>query len=45
VEKRTAKVERWRTSDQKQRWAATTLLDMVPRLRRTTGFRAWHLLR
>jgi len=34
VEQRTGKVDRWRTSDQKQRWLASALLDIEPRLRR-----------
>jgi hypothetical protein len=45
VEQRTAKVDHWRTSDQKQRWLAAALLDIEPRLRRITGFRALPLLR
>jgi len=45
VEQRVAKVDRWRTSDQKQRWLAAALLDIEPRLRRITGFRALPLLR
>jgi transposase-like protein len=39
VERRTRKVSRWRTSDQKQRWVATALLDLEPRLRRVKGYR------
>ena len=34
---RTDKVDRWRNSDQKQRWLATALLDIEPRLRRVHG--------
>src|SRR4030095_14506176 len=34
VEDRTARVDHWRNSEQKQRWLATALLDMEPRLRR-----------
>ena len=45
VEPRVAKVDRWRTSDQKQRWLAAALLDIEPRLRRLKGFRALPLLR
>ncbi len=45
VEQRTAKVDHWRTSDQKQRWLAAALLDIEPRLRRVKGFRALPLLR
>ncbi len=39
VEQRTGKVDRWTTSDQKQRWLATALLDIEPRLRRVRGYR------
>jgi putative transposase len=39
VEDRTAKVDHWRTSDQKQRWCAATLLQLEPRLRKVKGFR------
>lgn len=42
---RTDKVDRWRTSDQKQRWLAAALLDIEPRLHRIKGFRALPLLR
>ncbi len=42
---RTDKVDRWRTSDQKQRWLAAALLDIEPRLRRIRGFRALPVLR
>jgi transposase-like protein len=45
VGQRTARVDRWRTSDQKQRWLAAALLDIEPRLRRIKGFRALRLLR
>lgn len=45
VEQRTARVDHWRTSDQKQRWLAAALLDIEPRLRRIKGFRALPLLR
>ena len=38
----TDKVDRWRTSDQKQRWVASALLAIEPRLRRIKGYR--HLL-
>lgn len=36
---RTDKADRWRSSDQKQRWVATALLDIEPRLRRIKGYR------
>jgi transposase-like protein len=45
IEQRTAKVDHWRSSDQKQRWLAAALLDIEPRLRRIKGFRALPLLR
>jgi transposase-like protein len=45
VGQRTDKIDRWRTSDQKQRWVATALLDIEPRLRRIKGYRHLPLLR
>jgi len=45
VEQRTGRVDRWRTSDQKQRWLATALLDIELRLRRIRGYRALPKLR
>jgi len=45
VAQRVAKVDHWRSSDQKQRWLAAALLDIEPRLRRIKGFRALPLLR
>jgi transposase-like protein len=45
VEDRTARVDHWRNSDQKQRWLATALLDLEPRLRRIKNFRSLPLLR
>ena len=45
VAQRVGKVDRWRSSDQKQRWLAAALLDIEPRLRRIKGFRALPLLR
>lgn len=35
----TDRVDRWRTSDQKQRWVASALLAIEPRLRRIKGSR------
>ena len=35
----TDKVDHWRTSDQKQRWVASALLLIEPRLRRINGYR------
>lgn len=45
VEARTAKVDRWMNSDQKQRRVATALLDLEPSLRKLKGYRALPLLR
>jgi len=45
IEQRVARVDHWRTSDQKQRWLAAALLDIEPRLRRIKGFRALPSLR
>ncbi len=45
VESRTAKVDHWKNSEQKQRWLATALLDLEPRLRRIKNYRALPLLR
>jgi transposase-like protein len=39
VEHRTAKVDHWRTSEQKQRWCAAALLLIEPRLRKVKGCR------
>lgn len=39
VGQRTDKVDRWIHSEQKQRWVATALLDIEPRLRRIRGYR------
>ena len=35
----TNKVDHWRTSDQKQRWVASALSLIEPRLRRIKGYR------
>lgn len=40
VEHRMGSVDRWRDSNQKQRWRAATLLDIEPRLRRVRGYHA-----
>ena len=45
VEQHVGKVDRWTTSDQKQRWLAATLLEIEPRLRRLRGYRALPQLR
>ena len=39
VEERCAKVDRWQNSSQRQRWLATALLDVEPRLRKIKGYR------
>ncbi len=39
VEERCAKVDHWTNSNQRQRWLATALLDIEPRLRRVKGYR------
>ncbi|MDR7475774.1 MAG: transposase, partial [Armatimonadota bacterium] len=44
-EQRTGKVDYWKTSDHKQRWRATALLDIEPRLRWMRGYRALPKLR
>ena len=39
VEERCAKVDHWKTSNQRQRWLATALADIEPRLRKVVGYR------
>ncbi len=39
VEERCGKVDRWTNSKQRQRWLATALLDIEPRLRKVKGYR------
>jgi len=43
VEERCSKVDAWKNSSQKQRWLATALLEIEPRLRRVMGHR--HLVK
>ena len=43
VEERCGKVDAWKNSNQRQRWLATDLLDIAPRLHWVRGYR--HLLR
>ena len=38
VEERCGKVDAWKNSSQRQRWLATALLDIEPRLRRVRGY-------
>ena len=45
IEQRTGKVDNWKNSNQKQRWLATALVDIEPRLRRIRGYRHLPLLR
>lgn len=45
VGQRTDKVDRWKNSDQKQRWVTSALLDIEPRLRRIKGYRHLPVLR
>jgi putative transposase len=39
VEERCAKVDHWKNSSQRQRWLATALVDIEPRLRKVMGHR------
>jgi len=39
IEERCAKVDHWKSSNQRQRWLATALMDIEPRLRRVRGYR------
>ena len=45
VEERCAKVDHWQNSSQRQRWPATALLDIQPRLRKVMGYRHLPTLR
>jgi len=45
IGQRTDKVDCRRNADQKQRWLATTLLDIEPRLRKVSGYQALPRLR
>lgn len=45
IEGRTGKVDCWRNSEQKQRWLATTLLDIEPRLYKVQGYHHLQRLR
>jgi len=38
VEERCAKVDHWKNSSQRQRWLATALVDIEPRLRKVVGY-------
>jgi putative transposase len=39
VEERCAKVDHWKNSSQRERWLATALIDIEPRLRKVMGYR------
>ncbi len=39
IEQRTGKIDYWKNGEQKQRWLATALLDIEPRLRRVRGYK------
>ena len=39
VEEKCAKVDHWKNSSQRQRWLATSLIDIEPRLRKVAGYR------
>jgi transposase-like protein len=39
VEERCAKVDHWKNSSQRQRWLATALMEIEPRLRKIVGYR------
>ncbi len=45
VEERCAKVDHWKNSSQRQRWLATALADIEPRLRKVMGYRHLPMLR
>ena len=45
IEERCAKVDRWQNSSQRQRWLATALLEVEPRLRKVKGYRHLDKLR
>jgi transposase-like protein len=45
IANRTGKVDYWRNSEQKQRWLATAILDIEPRLRTVVGYRQLPRLR
>jgi putative transposase len=39
IEERCAKVDHWKNSSQRQRWLATALVEIEPRLRKVMGYR------
>lgn len=44
IERKTQRVDHWRTSDQKQRWCAATLLQIEQQFRRVRGCKHFPLL-
>ena len=45
IEERCAKVDCWKNSSQRQRWLATSLMDIEPRLRKAMGYQHMDKLR
>lgn len=45
VEEKTHRITRWRTSDQKQRWCAATLLEIEKQFRKVKGYQHLDLLK
>ncbi len=45
LQRRTGRVTRWHTSDQRQRWVATALLEIEPRLNKLRGYKYLPMLR
>jgi len=45
LQRRTGRVTRWHTSDQRQRWVATALLEIEPRLNKLKGYKYLPMLR
>ena len=45
IEERCAKVDHWQNSSQRQRWLATALVDIAPRLNKIKGYRHLSKLR
>lgn len=41
----TGRVSRWKTSNQRQRWVAASLLELEPRMKRVKGYKQLSLLR
>ena len=45
MEERCAKIDHWKTSNQRHRWLATALIEIEPRLRKVKGYRHLPMLR